>query len=171
MNVCFFRCFAGVGLFVLGSVFLKSAEPLTVGGVHGGLVVRIGAAETDDIARLSWTGRYLVHVLDEKPAATEKAQKSLRRNGVYGLAFAETLADPHHLPYAENVVNAVMLQSLGGVPLSEAHRILTPGGAMCMHPRFKDPWIYGSMDPWIHRSMDPWIHGYMDTWIHGSLDS
>ena len=134
MNVSFFRCFAGVGLFVLGSVFLKGAEPLTVGGVHGGLVVRIGAAETDVVARLSRTGRYLVHVLGENAAATEKARQSLRRNGVYGLAFAETLADPHHLPYAENVVNAVMLQSLAEVPLSETHRVLTPGGALLVAP-------------------------------------
>jgi hypothetical protein len=74
MNISFFRCFTGAGLFVLGSVFLKGVEPLTVGGVHGGLVVRIGAAETDEVARLSRTGRYVVHVLGENAAVKEKAK-------------------------------------------------------------------------------------------------
>jgi outer membrane protein assembly factor BamB len=174
MNVSFFRCFAGVGLFVLGSVFLKGAEPLTVGGVHGGLVVRIGATETDVVARLSRTGRYLVHVLDEKPAATEKARQSLRRNGVYGLAFAETLADPHHLPYAENVVNAVMLQSLGEVPLSEAHRVLTPGGTLLVAPgvELKSANLKAAGFDLVGRAQDgsfvyrkPWPKN-MDDWSH-----
>ena len=78
-----------------------------------------------------------IHLLDVSPATAEKAQKSLRSDGIYGLAFAEALAAPGHLPYAENVVNAVMLQAPGTAPLSEVFRILTPRGFLLVAPGAK----------------------------------
>jgi outer membrane protein assembly factor BamB len=119
-----------IGLFPFFGLthFLQADEPLTIANLHGGLVVQIGAADAQLAARLSETGRYLVHLLDLDPAIAVKARKSLRAKGNYGLAFAETLTDPSHLPYAENVVNAVILREPGRTPLAEAFRILTPKG-------------------------------------------
>ena len=137
-------------------------------------MVQVGAEKTDVAVRLSHTGRYLVHLVDLDSSVTEKATKSLRTKGTYGLAFAETLQDFNHLPYAENMVNAVMLQSPRKVPLAEVHRILTPGGVLLIAPgigigetnlkaagfdtikRSKD----GSFDcrkPWP-KNMDDWSH-------------
>ena len=106
--------------------------------------------------------------------ANEKATKSLRTKGTYGLAFAETLQDFNHLPYAENMVNAVILQSPRKVPLAEVHRILTPGGILQVAPgigigetnlkaagfdtikRSKDE-AFNCRKPWP-KNMDDWSH-------------
>jgi outer membrane protein assembly factor BamB len=113
---------------------LHSEKPPQLADLQGGLVVQVGAEKTDLAVRLSHTGRYLVHLVDLDSSVTEKATKSLRTKGTYGLAFAETLQDFNHLPYAENMVNAVILQSPGKVPLAEVHRILTPGGVLLVDP-------------------------------------
>ena len=155
-------------------VLLKADEPLAIADLHGGLVVQIGASDTDLAAQLSGTGRYLVHLLDVDSGIAGKARKSLRTKGTYGLAFAETLADPNHLPYAENVVNAVMLQISGGVPLSEVFRILTPrgfllvsSGAKLKANKLKAAGFVSvtAQDDGSLLSRKPWPNN-MDSWSH-----
>ncbi len=99
-----------------------------VDDLQGGLVVQLGAGDPAMAVELSRSGRYLVHLLDVDPAAVSTAQKILQKDGVYGLAFAEVFTDPVRLPYAENVVNAVMIRSTPVTPLTEIHRVLTPMG-------------------------------------------
>ncbi|HQW29630.1 MAG TPA: PQQ-binding-like beta-propeller repeat protein, partial [Verrucomicrobiales bacterium] len=99
-----------------------------VDDLQGGLVVQLGAGDPAMAVELSRSGRYLVHLLDVDPAAVSTAQKILQKDGVYGLAFAEVFTDPARLPYAENVVNAVMIRSTPVTPLTEIHRVLTPMG-------------------------------------------
>jgi outer membrane protein assembly factor BamB len=137
MNTTCSRRLICSGLVLGCFVSLKAEEPLTVADLHGGLVVQIGSADTSLAVRLSGTGRYLIHLLDSDPSVTTKARKSLRANGTYGLAFAEVLKDPDHLPYAENVANAVMLQASAKAPLSEAFRILTPKGFLLVSSKAK----------------------------------
>jgi hypothetical protein len=110
---------AWLSLSLLWIPVLRSEPPPQLADLQGGLVVQVGAEKTDLAVRLSQTGRYLVHLVDLDSSVTEKATKSLRTKGTYGLAFAETLQDFNHLPYAENMVNAVILQSPGKVPLAE----------------------------------------------------
>ena len=47
-------------------------------GVHGGLVVQLGATDTDVAAELSKTGRYLIHVLDSDPETVRLAPTRFR---------------------------------------------------------------------------------------------
>ena len=130
MSSSFFRSlWLGVVTFA-GTTCLQADETLTVGDLHGGLVVQIGANDSDLAVRLSKTGRYLIHLLDVDSNRVSKARTALRSKGIYGLAFAETLASPSHLPYSENVVNGVVLQMPSQVPLSEVFRILTPRGIL-----------------------------------------
>ena len=161
-------------LSLLWIPILRSEKPPQLADLQGGLVVQVGAEETDVAVRLSHTGRYLVHLVDLDSSVTEKATKSLRTKGTYGLAFAETLQDFNHLPYAENMVNAVILQSPGKVPLAEVHRILTPGGVLQIAPgigigeahlkaagfdtikRAKDE-SFNCRKPWP-KNMDDWSH-------------
>ncbi|MBT7853223.1 MAG: PQQ-binding-like beta-propeller repeat protein, partial [Opitutae bacterium] len=105
-------------------------NPLVSTGVHGGLVVQIGADEPETVVELSRTGRYIAHILEADPGTVDIVRNVLAREGTYGLASAETLIDPTLLPYTENVVNAVLIQSLGKVSLSEVFRILVPHGAL-----------------------------------------
>ena len=105
-------------------------NPLVSVGVHGGLVVQIGAEEPETVVELSRTGRYIAHILEADPGTVDIVRNVLAREGTYGLASAETLIDPTLLPYTENVVNAVLIQSLGKVSLSEVFRILVPHGAL-----------------------------------------
>ena len=70
-------------------------DPAELAGLHGGLIVQLGADNTEAAAMLSRTGRYLIHVLDSDADTVATAQKRLRQDGHYGLAWAEKLTDPH----------------------------------------------------------------------------
>ena len=127
-------CIVGIAI-TSGSSFAD--EPLHVGSVTGGLVVQLGGADTGQAARLSRTGHFVIHVLDANAATAAKAQQALKTGGIYGLASAEPLANAAHLPYTENLVNAVIVNSLGDVPLTEVFRVLTPQGTLLINPAEK----------------------------------
>ena len=79
LTVCLFPNLGGL-------TFLKADKPFAIANVHGGLVVQLGAGETETAARLSRTGRYVIHVLDTDPSKAKKARKALKTGGVYGIA-------------------------------------------------------------------------------------
>ena len=117
---------------LLGSLAIRSeaATPTPEpGGVHGGLVIQLGAGDAGLATRLSRTGRYLVHVLDASPAKVEAARKAIQADGNYGLSSAEILPEGAPLPYAENLVNCAIVTA-PGASLSEVFRVLTPLGAI-----------------------------------------
>ena len=104
-------------------------DPAKMAGLHGGLVVQLGASETQAAAELSLTGRYLIHVLDPNAKSIETARSRLRKDGHYGLAWAEQTGDADRLPYAENVVNLIVVRDYTAA-VEELFRVLTPGGAL-----------------------------------------
>lgn len=99
----------------------------SVPGVTGGLVVQLGGTKTGLPASLSRTGRYIVNVLERDNAAVDQARTRLSAEGYYGLASVDLLADESRLPYAENLVNAVLVEDFT-VPVAELRRVLTPRG-------------------------------------------
>ncbi len=101
----------------------------TPAGLSGGLVVQLGADDTDMPAQLSRSGRYVVHVLDPDPVVVEKARARLRVEGHYGLASVERLAERTRLPYAENLVNLLIVRTFSP-PAAEVFRTVTPGGVV-----------------------------------------
>ncbi len=146
--------------------------PPALTGLKGGLVVQLGAADTQAPAALSRTGRYLVHVLATDPAAVAAARAQLRAKGYYGLASAEHLADPRHLPYADNLVNLIVVDDIR-VPAAELFRVTAPMGAVAV----RRPGVVSKADlkaagfttpaaggyPLVARK--PWPAG-MDVWPH-----
>lgn len=104
-------------------------DPAGAANLQGGLIVQLGGQNTDAAARLSQSGRYLIHVLDPDAQVTQSAQQRLREQGHYGLAWAEHVRDPQRLPYAENVVNLIVVAGYS-VPAAELLRVLTPGGSV-----------------------------------------
>jgi len=100
-------------------------------GLHGGLIVQLGASELDTVAELSQTGRYLIHVLEPNEELVRSAQAQLHSKGRYGMAWAETFVTMNELPYAENLVNLVVIRDFT-VPMDELVRVLVPGGTLAV---------------------------------------
>jgi outer membrane protein assembly factor BamB len=129
-------------------------------GVHGGLCVQVGAGDTDFVAELAATGRFLVQVLDANEQAVDEARRRLRAKGVYGIVSVDRLPEQGGLPYTENLVNLVVMRDSGsGVRDGEIMRVLCPGGvAVRIDPAtgnlrpgtlLRKPWPAG-MDQWSH---------------------
>ena len=101
--------------------------PVATAGLHGGLILQLGASEIESIADLSLTGRYLIHVMDPDSDKVAVAQDGLRKTGRYGMAWAEHVRDLERLPYSDNVVNLIIVRDYA-VPVDEIARVLTPDG-------------------------------------------
>jgi len=96
-------------------------------GIKGGLVVHIGCRDGKLTAALHANDRYLVHGLDADPANIETARTHIRSLGLYGKVSVE-LFDGRRMPYTDNLVNLVVTERLGDVPISEVMRVLAPRG-------------------------------------------
>lgn len=101
-----------VGHFALATnVSADSADELIeMAGVKGGLVVQIGCGDESLAAELRANSSYVVHALDVGAAKTARARKTIRSRGVYGPVSVH-LFDGVHLPYAENLVNLVVVDT------------------------------------------------------------
>ena len=105
--------------------------------VHGGLVIKLGTSDTRTAAKLSLTGRYLIHVLDLDAKKVDTAREHLREDGHYGLTWAEQARDKGRLAYAENLANLVMVQDYS-VSTAELTRPFA-AGRQSHHQRPTDP--------------------------------
>ncbi len=107
----------------------RAFDPVHHAGVHGGLILQLGAGGPAPLAALSQTGRYLIHVLDPDPATVRSAEARLREDGYYGLVSVEEHEAAAPLPFAENLVNVVLVRK-PAVPLAEIARVLAPLGTV-----------------------------------------
>ncbi len=112
-----------------GQLCGQQFDPAKAAGLHGGLIVQLGGSDTTAAAALSLTGRYLIHVFDTDAKTVQSARTGLTKDGYYGLAWAELQREPERLPYAENMINLVVIRDYI-VPLDELMRVITPGGAV-----------------------------------------
>jgi len=102
-------------------------EILETSGVRGGLVVHVGCGDGRLTAALRAGDAYLVHGLDADPAAVAKARETIAAKGLYGTVSVDAF-DGTHLPYVDNLVNLVVAEDLGRVPMDEVLRVLAPAG-------------------------------------------
>jgi len=146
-----------------------------------GLCVHLGCGDGRQTAALSDSGRVLVHGLDADPAAVAAARAFVRSKGLYGQVCIEHLAGKH-LPYAENLVNAVVAEGPTGraVAPKEIFRVLRPDGRVMLRldPRydiaalkralvaagFADVIASGRSGKWL-TGRKPWPAA-MDQWGH-----
>ena len=127
-----FICFSFFSLVLSwqGPVIGADEEsPATLAKIHGGLVVQLGAPDTEVATQLAGTGRYIIHVLDTGSEAIEKARENLHKQQVYGVASAETVSDYSHLPYTENLINLIVAGP-NTATAEEIFRVLVPEGAV-----------------------------------------
>ncbi|MEX0700696.1 MAG: PQQ-binding-like beta-propeller repeat protein [Planctomycetales bacterium] len=101
-------------------------------GVPGGLAVQIGAKDVSQPAELAKTGRFLVQVLAEDEQQIAAARRELSRRKLYGLASVDRLPADGALPFAEDLVNLLIVaeQPARKFAASELHRVLCPNGVL-----------------------------------------
>jgi len=138
----------GCGAFVLGLLVacglaippgLEAASPAaearqileTAGGFAGGLVVHLGCGDGKLTAALRAGDGFLVHGLDRDAELVAEARRHIHSLGLYGPVSVELLRG-ERLPYADNLVNLLVAEDLGGVAMKEVMRVLSPGGVACV---------------------------------------
>jgi outer membrane protein assembly factor BamB len=103
-------------------------EILRTSGVKGGLVVVLGCDDPELLVALRVNERYIVQGLDADAAKVDAARKYLFEKGSYGPVSVAPF-DGEGLPYADNLVNLVVVASdKWHVAREELLRVLVPGG-------------------------------------------
>jgi len=126
---------------------------LKTAGVKGGLVVHVGCGAGRLTAALRVNESFVVHGLDTAAEKVETARRHIRSRGLYGKVSADTF-DGRRLPYVDNLVNLLLADDLGTVPMAEVMRVLAPHGvALIGGNRTVKPWP-DAIDEWTH-----YLHG------------
>jgi len=107
---------------------LQGREILKATGLKGGLVVHIGCGDGKLTAALHAGESFIVHGLDADARNVQLARDYLRSLGCYGSGVSIEMLTGQSLPYADNLVNLVVSEGLGRVPMDEVMRVLAPHG-------------------------------------------
>ncbi|MFP4057613.1 MAG: PQQ-binding-like beta-propeller repeat protein [Candidatus Brocadiia bacterium] len=131
---------------------------LEASGVRGGLVVHLGCGDGKQTAALRAGDGFVVQGLDARAGNVEKARAHIQSLGLGGTVTAEAF-DGQHLPYVDNLVNLMVAEELGNVPVSEVMRVLVPGGVAYVKQngawrKMAKPWPE-AIDEWGHYLHDP----------------
>ena len=105
----------------------KAREILDKTGVKGGIVVHLGSGDGRLTEALRANDSYTVHGLESDPAKVAEARKYIHEQGVYGPVSVERHFGSS-LPYSDNLINLIVVQDAGKVPMDELMRVLAPGG-------------------------------------------
>lgn len=99
-------------------------------GTPGGLIVQLGAADMELALAAARTGRYLVQVLEPESGRVDAGREQLQAQDAYGLVTLDHLEPGGTLPYAENLVNLVIVADQPGcyVRPEELARVVCPLG-------------------------------------------
>ncbi|MCP4257221.1 MAG: PQQ-binding-like beta-propeller repeat protein [Planctomycetes bacterium] len=135
----------------------KAKEILDTTGLKGGLLVHLGCGDGELTAALHINDRYLVHGLDTNPHAINQARKNIQGLDLYGKVSVCKL-DGRDLPYADNLVNMLIVENNCGVPMKECMRVLAPNGVLYFKSGNKWDKIIKprpeAIDEWTHHLHD-----------------
>jgi outer membrane protein assembly factor BamB len=126
---------------------------LSTAGVQGGIVVHLGCGDGKLTAGLRAGDRYTVHGLEADPAKVVAAKNYIQSQGIYGPVSVEQHSDTA-LPYTDNLINLIVIQDAGKVPMREVMRVLAPGGVACLQRNGK--W-QKTVKTWPD-NIDQWTH-------------
>ena len=107
--------------------YTAARQILEASGVTGGLVVHLGCGDGRLTTALGAEDAFLVHGLDANAANTVKAREHIKSRGLYGRVSVRQWSE-ERLPYADNLVNLLVVSDEGRVPREELMRVLAPGG-------------------------------------------
>ena len=152
-----FRNILFVTILCLGappaSAATSGKEILNAAGVEGGLVVHLGCGDGRLTTLLRGNDRYLVHGLDASMENVLAARSHIQSLGIYGPVSVGRLA-ASQLPYTDNLVNLLVSESLGDVPIDEVMRVLAPLGVAYL--KQGEQWTK-TVKPWPN-DIDEWTH-------------
>jgi len=135
---------ASLHAWAAGARGAEAEQILRASGVQGGLVVHLGCGDGRLTVALRADERYLVQGLDTDPGNIEKAREHIRPKGLYGKVSVNTF-DGERL---DNLVNLLVADELGDVPMAEVMRVLAPlGVAMIGSRKTVKPWPQ-EIDEW-----------------------
>jgi len=172
----------GCGIVLLSaavSLAAEAAAPATqcpgTAEVSGGLCVQVGCDDLGLAVELARTGRFLVQVLDGDAARVEKARQEVPSQNLYGLVSVDRLGAPNKLPYAENLVNLLVLADPSAVPPGEMARVLRPGAIVLLPQKpdaeaslraagLEEVQVVEAGRTWV-KGRKPWP-AEMDQWTH-----
>ncbi|MFW6114337.1 MAG: class I SAM-dependent methyltransferase [bacterium] len=99
--------------------------------VEGGMVVHLHCGDGRLTEKLCRGDRCHVQGLDTDAEKVQAARNRLQKKGRYGTVTIEHFRGTS-LPYTDSLVNVLVAEQLGDVPLSEVMRVLAPGGVACI---------------------------------------
>lgn len=136
----------------------KARQILDTTGVKGGFIVHLGCGDGYVTKALRTNDSFLVHGLDSDAANIEKARAHIRDAGIYGPVSVERFSGKV-LPYTDRLVNLLIAEDLGDVPMKEVLRVLVPDGVACIKQANRWNKITNprplEMDEWTHYLHDP----------------
>ncbi|MHC4324565.1 MAG: class I SAM-dependent methyltransferase, partial [Planctomycetota bacterium] len=135
----------------------SAAEIIQSTGVKGGIIVHVGCGGGKFTAGLKINERYIVQGLDTDTANVQKARQHIKSLGLYGEVTAETF-DGKNLPYADNLINLLIVEDSVNIAADEIMRVLTPRGVVCFR---KDGKWRKQTKAWPD-DIDEWTH-----FLHG----
>jgi len=115
---------------------------LTESGVKGGLIVHVGCGDGRLTAALRANEAYRVHGLDRKSENVAAARRHIQSLGLYGEVSVDRW-DGKHLPYVDNLVNLVVVDTKYEVQDAETEimRILAPRGVAVVREKGNELWL------------------------------
>jgi outer membrane protein assembly factor BamB len=128
---------------------LQAEGVLAAAGVHGGFCVHLGCGDGALGAELARAGNLLVQGLDADGAAVEAGRKKVLAAGLYGQVTLERFSG-RDLPYADNLVNLVVVTKPLGMTEKEILRITAPGGAVYQDGKVKRKPRPPALGEWNH---------------------
>jgi len=155
---------AGVLSGAAGEAFSASAI-LTATGVQGGLVVHLGCGDGKRTASLLNGDGFLVQGLDANGENVAAARRHIRSLGHYGRISIDAF-DGKRLPYADDIVNLMLVESGLQVSTEEIARTLAPRGIVLFRssaPAFPG-WTRPPVEGWtayckpVPNDIDEWTH-------------
>ena len=107
----------------------NGADLIKASGVKGGFIVHLGCGAGDLTMQLAVGKQYLVHGLDTNSETVQQARLNLAQVEKFGTVTASAY-DGMHLPYAENLVNLIVVSDAAKVSRKEMLRVLAPLGVI-----------------------------------------
>ncbi len=160
-----FRLQLGLGLLAaMMSLTGAAASPETdarsiigVSGIKGGIIVHVGCGDGRLTAALRVNSSFQVQGLDTDGAQVTKAREFIQSKGIYGPVSVDKF-DGKLMPYIDGLVNLVVAENLGSVPMAEVLRVLTPNGVAMVKQGGEWKKTLKPRNP----DMDDWTHYYYD---------
>ena len=148
----------------------QARQILEATGVRGGLIVHVGCGDGRLTAALRASDGYLVHGLDTDAAKIGEARTNIEALRLRGKVSVERWRG-QRLPYTDNLVNLLVSQDLGEVPMEEVMRVLCPNGVAYLKRNGK--WTKTSKprpantDEWTHALYDASNNAVSDDLVVG----